>query len=707
MPRSSLAHFVRSSLQFVFVLVCFASIARANASDSAAGRWKGAIDVPGAKLAVDIRLIETSAAWTGTITIPDQHAKDLPLEKIDIQKDVVTFAIAGVPGEPMFHGKLASDGAKLAGDFTQGGATMTFALERSKPAEDALSALKGFDEWLDAAREAWKVPGVAVAIVHGGETVYAKGFGLRDVDAKLPVTPDTLFAIGSSTKAFTTFVLATLADEGKLEWDVPVRRYIPEFRLHDPMASERITARDLVTHRSGLPRHDALWYNSPLSRADMVRRIQYLPESKDFRTEFQYNNLMFMTAGYLAERISGTSWEDLVRTRIFQPLAMSRSNFSVIESARDADHAEPYEERDKKIEHMKFRDITNVGPAGAINSSVNEMARWVALHMSDGEWKGKRLIQQSSLEDLHTMRMPMGGPNAATPEIVPVGYALGWMVDIWRGHLRVRHGGAIDGFLALVAMLPEDDWGFVVLSNKSANPLPELVVQHAADRVLDLSFKDWSAQALARHDKGLKSAEEAEKKKTIARRSGTTPSHALADFAGEYEHPGYGVIRVDLANDKLGVEFNRIHSPLEHWHYDVFNVAKTEGDHTLEDTKIQFLTGMDGDIDALRAAVEPALEEAVFKRLPDARLHDASYLARFEGRYKIDQEIASIVLKGGTLTAIVPGQPPYSLEPRRNDTFGLKGLTGYSLRFVSETDGKVNSAEFIQPNGVFAAQRVN
>jgi len=322
MPRSSLSHFVRSSVQFVFVLVFVASIARANASDSAAGRWKGAIDAPGAQLAVDIRLIEASGAWTGTITIPDQHAKDLPLEKIDIQRDAVTFAIAGVPGEPTFHGKLASGGDKLAGNFAQGGATMTFALQRSKPAEDALAALAGFDEWLDAAREAWKVPGIAVAIVHGGEMVYAKGSGLRDIDSKLPVTPDTLFAIGSSTKAFTTFVLATLADEGKLDWDAPVRRYIPEFRLHDPMASERITARDLVTHRSGLPRHDALWYNSPLTRAEMVRRIQYLPESKDFRTEFQYNNLMFMTAGYLAERISGTSWEELVRARIFQPLAM-------------------------------------------------------------------------------------------------------------------------------------------------------------------------------------------------------------------------------------------------------------------------------------------------------------------------------------------------------------------------------------------------
>src|SRR6185436_15542982 len=226
----------------------------------------------------------------------------------------------------------------IAGDYSQSGITITFRLARAQSAgAESKQRLAGFGEWLDAARAAWDVPGCAVAIVSGGETIWVKGSGLRDVDAKQPVTPDTLFAIGSCTKAFTTFVLATLVDEGKLAWDTPVRDYVPEFRMHDPIASERMTPRDLVTHRSGLPRHDALWYNATIDRAAMVHRLPYLPESKDFRTDFQYNNLMFLTAGYLAERVGGKTWEELVRARVFAPLGMQRSNFSVRDSQKDSD----------------------------------------------------------------------------------------------------------------------------------------------------------------------------------------------------------------------------------------------------------------------------------------------------------------------------------------------------------------------------------
>jgi len=196
-----------------------------------------------------------------------------------------------------------------------------------------------------------RVPGLALAVVKNKEAIFLKGYGLRDVENKLPMTPDTLLAIGSTTKAFTTFALARLVDEGKMSWDEPVRSYIPWFKLSDPVISERITPRDLVTHRSGLPRHDLLWYNNyRASREELVRRLAYLQFTADLRERFQYNNLMFLTAGYLLEVLSGKPWEDSVRELVLEPLGMTRTNFSVAVSQQDKDYAQPYLYRDSKIE---------------------------------------------------------------------------------------------------------------------------------------------------------------------------------------------------------------------------------------------------------------------------------------------------------------------------------------------------------------------
>jgi CubicO group peptidase (beta-lactamase class C family) len=184
--------------------------------------------------------------------------------------------------------------------------------------------LEGFADFIEGVRSRWNVPGVSVAVVKDGEVIMGEGFGYRDLDRRLPVTTKTIFAIGSSTKAFTTMTFATLVDEGKLDWETPVRSYLPWFAMHDQMATERMTPRDLVTHRSGLPRYDHLWYNNTTStRRDLVRRLRYLAPSADLRTVFQYQNLMYLTAGYLAGEIAGNDWETLVRERIFEPLGMT------------------------------------------------------------------------------------------------------------------------------------------------------------------------------------------------------------------------------------------------------------------------------------------------------------------------------------------------------------------------------------------------
>src|SRR5512135_766034 len=209
-------------------------------------------------------------------------------------------------------------------------------------------------DFINASLALWQAPGVAVGVIRGEDVLLCEGFGLRDREGQQPVTPNTLFAIGSSTKGFTTFDLGLLVDEGRLNWDKPIRDFLPTFQLHDPVASERLTPRDMVSHRVGLPRHDLMWYNSPLSRQEIFGRLRYLEPNKDIRQAFQYNNLMFLSAGVLIEHLSGRSWEDFTRQRIFEPLGMNRSNFSVTASQQSDDFALPYREKKDQIERIPF-----------------------------------------------------------------------------------------------------------------------------------------------------------------------------------------------------------------------------------------------------------------------------------------------------------------------------------------------------------------
>src|SRR5215510_14410117 len=254
--------------------------------------------------------------------------------------------------------------------------TQLLAQDSSVPAN-----FNGFDGFVDQVMKDWKVPGLAVAVVKDGKMIYAKGFGYRDVKKGLKVTPDTLFAIGSCSKAFTATAMAILVDEGKLDWDKPVRNYLPDFMLHDGYTTEHIRPRDLVTHQSGLPRHDMVWYGSPLSRKEIFERLRYLEPSQPLHAKFQYNNMMFMTAGVLVERISGATWEDFVRKKILDPLEMKTSNFSVNDSRKATDFSLPYGEVKDEIKEIPFRNIDAVGPAGSINSSVNEMSRWLLMQL--------------------------------------------------------------------------------------------------------------------------------------------------------------------------------------------------------------------------------------------------------------------------------------------------------------------------------------
>ncbi|MEM9555471.1 MAG: serine hydrolase [Acidobacteriota bacterium] len=673
------------------------------------GRWEGQITLPTAALEIDIDFAsDPSGALTGDISIPVQSIRDMALSGIETDGDAIEFSIPGIPGDPTFDGALSAEGDVLSGDFTQGGAALTFTLERSAPPADAAqAALDGIEEVIDQAIADFNVPGVGLAVVQGGEVVYAEGFGSRDLESELPMTADSLFAIGSTTKAMTATLLAMQVDEGKLDWDEPLIDAYPSFRLSDPMISARVTPRDLVTHRTGLPRHDLLWYNEDeMTRDEVIERFEHLELTADLRETFQYNNLMFLTAGHLAGRLDDGSWEESMRARLFAPLGMERSNFSVEMSKQDPDHALPYRETDDDtLERIPFRNIDLVGPAGSVNSSVREMSRWLLFNLNGGAVDGEPLIQSASLADLHSPHMTMSrpGPDA---RVAQRAYGMGWFVEVYRGHRRIQHGGGIDGFITTVQFFPDDDLGIVAFTNRGSG-LPGLVAQTVADRMLGLEAVDWIGEALAEMRAGEEEAEEAEAKLEETRVAGTSASHPLGDYAGSYAHPGYGPLEVTLEGDDLSFHYNDITTPLEHWHYDVWNGAEAEDD-TFDGTKLLFRGNVDGEISELVIAFDLRASPIVFAKQAPSRLSDPAVLERFTGVYAgATGQRVRVERSGDRLTLQVAGQPVFQLVPQVSGRFALESLQGFSVGFREAEDGSVDTVTFYQPNGVFESTRVD
>ncbi|UCC73781.1 MAG: serine hydrolase [Gemmatimonadota bacterium] len=489
-------------------------------------------------------------------------------------------------------------------------------LAEARPASDQTAALDSLDAFIGEVMEEWQVPGLATAVVKDGELVLLRGYGHRDVDEQLPVTPRTLFAIGSITKSFTVTVLGMLADEGRLDWDLPVRTYLPDFQLYDDMATLRMTPRDLVTHRSGLPRHDGLWYGSALTRRELYERLRYLEPSEDFRGAYQYQNLMFMTAGFLAGQLSGTRWEDVVRERIFGPLGMSRSNFSVTESQRSDDFAYPYTKVGDDVRQVDFRNIDEVGPAGSINSSVEEMIRYVQFHIEKGEYGEEQLLSEANAEQMQTPQTAIQS-RIVYDELGHGAYGMGFRVTSYRGHKVVQHGGGIDGFIALLSFMPRDRIGMIILTNQGAdNPVPTIVARRVYDQLLGLEPVDWAGRVKEEQARAREVEEGSGGSEADQRVEGTSTSHDLSEYVGTFEHPGYGTVGVSLDADGLVVTFNDVTSPLVHFHYDVFEVPENPL-VPFEGLKVMFLYNKQGEIDRLLVPLEPRVDDIVFVRLPD------------------------------------------------------------------------------------------
>lgn len=455
----------------------------------------------------------------------------------------------------------------------------------------------GVDSVITAAMNLWKVPGLAVAVTTRDSIIFARGYGVRKLGDPTPVDTRTMFAIGSASKAFTGAALAMLTDDKKLGMDDRVVDHLPWFQMYDPWVTREIRVRDLLLHRSGLERGDLSWYSTSRSREEIVRTIRDLPPTTSFRTRFQYQNLMYITAGEVIRQASGQTWDDFVRARIFTPLGMTASNTSVRALEGQANVAQPHADLGG-VRAIPYRNIDNAGPAGSINSNVEDMSRWIRLWLNGGRAGSQQLISEDmtreAMRSQHTMDDPYLQALIGNPQFP--GYAFGWFVAAFRGKRHIGHGGNIDGMATMVGFLPDDGIGVVVLTNMNQTSMTVPLVNHMFDRALGLMPSDDFTPYRAAEEAFMKRL--AGTPPTVA--TGTRPSLALDAYAGTYRHPMFGTATVRLAEGKLTISYDA--SPLAigdlaHHQYDTF--MATMRDPMMGKAPVTFRIGAGGQVEGM------------------------------------------------------------------------------------------------------------
>jgi CubicO group peptidase (beta-lactamase class C family) len=475
------------------------------------------------------------------------------------------------------------------------------------------------DQWVARAMQTFEVPGLALAIVKDDGVVVAKGYGVRKLGDPTPVDARTLFGIASNTKAFTATALGLLVEEGKLEWDAPVVRYLPAFAMWDPFVTREITVRDLLVHRSGLGlgAGDLLWWpESTYDRKEIARRLRFIQPATSFRTAYAYDNVLYLIAGELIETISGQTWENFVATRILARVGMTGSNVRHSAAAAGGNVATPHAPVDGAVRAIRPFESDNTNPAGGINSSADDMAKWLRVQLSGGTLAdGSRLFSAQTARQLTAIvtPIPIGDPP---PELAPLkmsfhGYALGFDIRDYRGHKIVMHTGGLPGYVSRVAMIPDLNVGVAVLTNQESGEAFDSIAYRVLDYYLGAPAFDWIDGYTKLHARVAAGVSAAEGKASSARDAASKPSLALAKYAGTYRDAWYGDITIAEEGGKLVMRFS--HTPalagdLEHWQHDTF-IARWRDRELRADAYVTFALNPDGSIDqAKMRAVSPATD---------------------------------------------------------------------------------------------------
>ncbi|MBU2930265.1 serine hydrolase [Winogradskyella psychrotolerans] len=575
--------------------------------------------------------------------------------------------------------------------------------------------LKGIEKQFNAVLESTKAPGFAVAIVEGDKIIYAKGFGYADYENKIPANANTLFAIGSSTKAFTSALLGLHREDNKLTFDDRPRQHIPELDFFNDEMNNNIIIKDLMRHSTGLPRHDGSWYFFPSDSKDsLVAKLKYHEPFTGVRQQWYYNNFGFLLQGVITERITGNTWEENIETKFFKPLGMDRSKTTIAGMKSSANAALGYElDSDRTITKMDYYDIAGMSPAGSINSSVNDMSKWLITWINDGKYKDEQIIPENYIKEAMSSQMVVaaGFPSKELPKAQFANYGYGWFLHSYKGHYMVEHGGNIDGFSASVALYPSDSLGIVVLANQNGSQVPRLIRNIVADYMLNVTKTEWAQNHKDDLEKSLEAMENAKADKETSNVKNTTPSHTKLDYTGTYEQKGYGTFEITLENDSLFTELNGLKQYLHHYHYDTFEFidvknAKIDTTEIGNALKLNFSTNVAGDIDYGRIDIEGLVDPIAFKRTPNTIEVDAKTLEQYVGEYNLmGTEIKAYIKDKNVLYVFVPGQPEYALIPTAAHKFNFKTLEGFKIEFIESDDKSINEVKFIQPNGIFVAKR--
>jgi len=571
---------------------------------------------------------------------------------------------------------------------------------------DIAKKLQGFDAYMEQTLKDWNTPGIGVGIVVGDKLVFAKGYGYRDYEKKLPYTPKTLHQIASNSKLFTAVAAGMLVEEGKLTWDKPIKEAVPTIQFYNDQLNSNVTLRDMLSHRTGVTRHDLIWFKSPFTRKELFEKLKYLEPQAPMRETFLYNNLMFSAVGQIIELKSGKRWEDFVRERILTPLDMNTTCYTIADMMKQPEYGVPFREKRDSFELYKipyYEDTEGVAPAGAVISNIEELSHWLIALMNDGKYNGKQVLPPSVLKA--TMQPAIGLPNTLGEalgywEILNPAYGMGRQTASYRGKLLTFHGGDLPGFHSQVSFMPNDKIGVIVfvISDHSA-PLYNAISYNVYERLLGMDQTPWSQRSLERRLAGKKAGTEARAKAGGDRVPNTKPSHALADYVAEYENPGYGILKIRLQGDQLQFGFHEFQFPLSHFHYDRFD---TPDDEQYGRFSVNFRTNPQGDIHEAVISLDEA--EVVFTRKPETL--DPKLVEKLAGTYVTPTKVRFEVRyqPGEGLSIAFPGAPPQKLIRVKGMQFRTPQFADVIFEFVLE-NGQVKALKQRDPSGEFTFPR--